>query len=179
MLEAFNQNLIIHLCRKWITLLVLQKKQKIMKSAIVKLLVLVAVLTSFSLQGFTPCLPNTTTVCISNLHWTDPYNVDHDYYSVQVVVGGPTVSDPTGWHTSNIVTSLPRTTEWFSTDYQHYWTVYSNHTNISVYAKKYSNSSYEWLGDTDTSDSRVTKTITYPDYMYYISFNASILGFPE
>jgi hypothetical protein len=150
-----------------------------MKSPIVKLLVLVGVVASFSLQGFTPCLPNTTTVCISNFHWTDAYNVDHDYYASHVYVGGPTVTDPTGYHDTDIYTNLPRTTEWFGTDHQHYHTQYSDETVIMVYVKKTSTSSWEYIGATDTADSRVSLTTTYPDYMYSISFNASILGYPE
>ena len=146
-----------------------------MKSTFFKLAICAIILSSFSLQSFSPCLPNVTTIKITDLYWLDNNNNHQDYYSAKVTVSGPIVTDPGNIYvTYGAPVSLPRTTEYFSTDYQYYYTSSSSWTNVTLYAKQTSNSSWQNLGSI-SSHSIFTTRYVVDTYLYVMEFSKGAL----
>ena len=93
-----------------------------------------------------------------------------------MIVSGPIVTDPGNIYvTYGDPVSLPRTTEYFPTDYQHYYTPSSYYTNVTLYVKETSTSSWQNLGSI-SSHSYYTTRYVVDTYMYVMEFSKGALA---
>jgi hypothetical protein len=142
-----------------------------MKLKILKFVLGAIILCSFSLQALTPPLPNTSIVSISGLTWWEG-SQSHTYYAAKVVAGGPIMTDYSQrYQSSEIIVNLPRSTEWFQTNYQYYYTSTFLYTWVHVYVKKTSTSQWTFLYSSDTDHDCIKSVVD--NYMHDLQFDAS------
>lgn len=153
------------------------KIKKKMKSTFVKFAIFAIILGSFSLQSFSPGLPDVTTVKVTDLYWIDAQNVHHNYYAAKVSFWGPIVTDVTGsYSTNNITITGPNTTEYFPTGYQHYYVTGGNLSTAQLSVKVNSNSAWELLGGLDSNSCMVTRYMS-GNYMYVMEFSRGAVAY--
>jgi hypothetical protein len=108
-------------------------------------------------------LPGTTTVKI--------VGVPQSYYAVRLNVTGPTQENPTNGVLSVITVTSPRSTEFFVTNYQHYYTPTSLYTTVAVEVMETSSSNWTSIGFISTYYTNITDILVEDvDYLYFIEF---------
>ncbi len=135
------------------------------------------ILCTFSLQAFTPPLPGGTIVSLSGLTWwigTDP----QCFYAAKIIASGPTLTEQ-GYRTqaSEVIVSLPRSTEWFQTNQKFYDGPNCISTIVYVSVKRTSTSDWVSLGMATTEGS-CTKWVE-DNYMHDVLFDMSLFQVEE
>jgi hypothetical protein len=151
-----------------------------MKSILIKLSLLGVILFSFSLQAFTPPLPNVTTIKITDLQFTDQYGT-HDYYAAKVYASCEYDLLNPGYpgSTPNILVSLPRDEEWFPTTFQAQYTSSTGPlTTAGLYVKETSTSNWQYLGSLNCNSMYVTRYVV-DNYLYVMEFSKNAFVIPE